>query len=258
MKNNDYDFFKKLDTEEMSELIEKYDTDVNDKIKASVKEKAFKKAGLEMPENNVKRLRPAKKQIFAIAACLCVVLVSVAVGMTLRNTTVKPSITTEPTAESTTVKKDMTNPLMLAISKGDDSLIDSLLKNSIFLNSDVLNYAVDCINILSYNTVGKLARAVYDTFGTTGLDPLVEKTLLGDSQGAIAELDKKENAFSTYTDRLAFFFSVVFCDSDTVDSFIKKGADINSHDSAGNSVYQLAVKYGNEENKAYAEAHGIR
>lgn len=258
MKDKDFDFFGQLDEAQMSELIEKYDTDINEKIKLSVKEKAFEKADLEQPETNIVKMNSgfsrAAKRFFTAAACICVVLVSVAVGMAIKNNFTEPSVTT---SESTSAKTDMNNPLMLAISKGDDKMVDSLLNNNIFLSSDVLSYAIDCISFLSYSTIGDIARAVYDTFGTTGLDPLVEKTLLGDSRGAIAELSKKDSAVQSYTDKLAFFFSVVFCDSETVDSFIQKGADINSRDAAGNSVHQLAVKYDNEENKAYAEAHGV-
>ncbi|MCM1365029.1 MAG: ankyrin repeat domain-containing protein [Faecalibacterium sp.] len=250
--------FNQLDVSEMSELLKDYDVEIGEKTAQSIKSKAFEKVGLEIPNTDVKTkthigLSKTAKRITAIAACICIIAVSVTVGIMLNNSKPVQSVTT---TERTTAKTDLSNPLMLAISKGDDSLIDSLLKNTIFLNDGVLQYAIDCISVLSYNTVSKIANAVYQTFGTTGLDPLVEKTLLGDSQGAIAELSKKDNAFTSYTDRLAFFFSVVFCNSDTVDCFVQKGADINSRDVSGNTVHQLAVKYGNEENRIYAEEHG--
>ncbi|MCM1365589.1 MAG: hypothetical protein NC215_11460 [Ruminococcus sp.] len=260
MKDKDFDFFGQPDETEMSELIEKYETDISSKTKHEIKSKAFAKAGLEQPEseNMIKMngsLSRNMKRFFAVAACVCVVLTSVAVGMVIRTKPQKPVDVI--TTEVTTNKSGTSNPLMLAISNGDDKMIDSLLSSKLFLSSDVLSYAIDCITVLSYNTIGEIAQAVYDAFGTTGLDPLIEKTLLGDSDGAIAELSKKDGTVHSYTDKLAFFFSVVFCNSETVDSFVKKGADLNSRDAAGNSIYQLAVKYGNDENTAYAKAHGI-
>ena len=121
----------------------------------------------------------------------------------------------------------------------------------------MLNYAVNCTSFLSYTVIKEIAAAVKNVFGSTGLDPLLENTLIGNSEKALEELEKCDKMLMTPNEKLAFFFSVAFCDSDVVEAFCEKGADLSSTDAAGNSVLQIAEKYGNAENEKYARDQGI-
>ena len=50
----------------------------------------------------------------------------------------------------------------------------------------------------------------------------------------------------------AFFFSAAFCSSDTLRIFNEKGMEIGATDENGDTVYEIAKKYGNTENQNYA------
>lgn len=247
-----------LDEEEISILLKDIEPVEKCEYETQIKEKLFEKAHLKEEKYKTKK-NVWFKYILSAAACIAVVAVSVLTVFVFDSNDV--SLKSETTTQAQSGEQN--NPLMLAISNADESLIDNLLqsnifKDSIFLNSDVLSYAIESLSSLSYTTVNSIAQCVYDKFGTTSLDPLLEKTLLGDSDAAIAELEKRDNVLSNYTDQIAFFFASIFCDSDVLDMFTQKGADINAKDAAGNSIYELATKYGNEENAEYAKMHGAK
>ena len=149
------------------------------------------------------------------------------------------------------------NPLMAAISTGDDDIIQKLLSVPGVITKESLDFALNLSGGLSYNTLNQLALKVRDTLGSTGLDALVESALLGDSQKVITELDTRSEITMTPFEKLAFFFSVAFCDSETVKKFVDMGYDINTTDASGNSIYAIAEKYGNEDTKSYALSMGI-
>lgn len=245
-----------LDEEEISLLLKDIEPFEKCKCEKQIKESFFEKANIQEKakkgKNTVKN-----KYIFSAAACFAIVLSVLIAFVFVSNDSKIETLTTQKFQSN-----EQNNPLMLAISNADESLIDSLLqssifKDSVFLNSDVLNYAIESLSSLSYTTVSSIAQCVYDKFGTTNLDPLLEKTLLGDNEGAIEELEKKDDVLSSYTDKISFFFASIFCDSDVLDMFTEKGADINAKDAAGNSIYELATKYGNKENAEYAKQHGV-
>lgn len=235
--------FAQLDPQEMGELLEKYDVAANEKEVERIKEKAFEKAGLSRPKAKVLTLR----RLVALAAGLCIVVAAAILGIALTES--KPQTIQTTAAVQTTVGN--ANPLLTAISKGDDSVIGSLLQSGAFLNRDTLSYALDFTSLLSYNSISDIARAVKEKYGTTGLDPLVENALLGNSELVIAELEKK-STLSGLSDRLAYFFSAAFCSSDVLRLFNQKGMDIDETDAAGDTVYEIAKKYGNEDNQSYA------
>lgn len=243
------ELFGSLSPQELGELLENVETAAPESELRKLRSLSFKKAGLK---------EPGKGKVFyfkalALAACFCAVLLCAVVGV---RTLEKPEavVQTEP---AQTLSSGETNPLMLAISKGDENLIEKLLGSKVFVSSDVLNYAVNCTSFLSYTVIKEIAAAVKNVFGSTGLDPLLENTLIGNSEKALEELEKRDKMLMTPSEKLAFFFSVAFCDSDVVEAFCEKGADLSSTDAAGNSVLQIAEKYGNAENEKYARDQGI-
>lgn len=243
--------FAELNAEDMSRLIEKYDCETDPKQLAAIKEKTFKKVGLEKKK---KFSSSTFRRIAAAAACICMVILAAVMALTLSKD--KPPTTSSPTSLQTTLQGTQSNPLITAISKGDDRLIGSLLENSVFVSEDVLNYAMKFMNLLSYRSIRDIAKAVQEKFGSTGLDPLVENAVLGNSDEVVSLLSKRES-LGTLNDRIAYFFSAAFCSSDTLRLFHEKGMDVGTTDENGDTVYEIAEKYGNEENKNYARNMGV-
>lgn len=236
--------FAELTVEDMSELIEKYDCPVDAKTLSAIKESAFKKAGLVTSKKRISLSRTA-----VTAACACLVLLAAAVTLTLLQN--KPSVTPSPASDSSTAPASSINPLITAISKGDDRLIRSLLESSVPVSEDVLSYAMKYRNLLSFRSIVDIAKAVKENFGTTGLDPLVENAVFGNSDAVISLLNQKESVGSL-NDRIAYFFSAAFCSSDVLRLFNEKGMDIQTTDENGDTVYDIAKQYGNTENQNYA------
>lgn len=238
-----------FDESQMSELLNdieaETDIDLSERIKAQVIPAIDKES-----EKKIRFFTP--RRIFMLAASfVAVVCTAIAINMYYKPAEVELT-TTETTRASTsdyTVKAE--NPLMLAISSGNDSLIDILINNTLFLTNEVLNFAIECADSISYESIQKIASATLETLGETGLDGLLESTLLGDSKRALEELKKRENMLMTPMERLSFFFSVAFCDSEVVKEFINRGYDSGITNERGETLFQIAREYGNEENAEY-------
>ncbi len=246
------DFLSALTLEDTEELVDKVDVAIDFEDEKKISELAFKKAGIKKPSKK----RTAVLRFLAASACLCVVSVGAFFGVkTFSKPTPEPT-TTAPTSNSLSLAGE--KALMLAISNGDEGLIEKLLKSGVLVSREILDYAVNCTSFLSYGVISDIAKSVEDVFGTTGLDPLLESTLIGNSKKALEELQKRDGMLMTPTEKLAFFFSVAFCNSDVVEAFKEKGADISATDAAGNNILQIAEKYGNEQNIEYAKEQGIK
>lgn len=193
--------------------------------------------------------------IFTAAALFCVVVTTI-VLFAINNST-KPQTVTQQPITVTEAVKPAENPLMVAISTGDDDLISSLLSLPSLISQETLEFALNFANLLSYDTIYEIAVSVKETLGSTGLDSLVESSIFGDSESALKELKRRDSLTMTPFEKLAFFFAVAFCDSEVVDEFVKRGYDVNITDLQGNSIYAIAEKYGNEENMRYAVSKGI-
>lgn len=239
-----------LSAEDTEELIDGIDVSIDSEDEKKIAALAFKKAGLKKPLKK----RTVAFRLIAAAACLCIVSVGAFFGV---KTFSKPEPESTTVPITTSLSSAGEKALMLAISNGDEGLIEKLLKSGVLVSREILDYAVECTSFLSYNVISDIAQAVEDVFGTTGLDPLLESTLIGNSKKALEELQKRDGILMTPSEKLAFFFSVAFCDSDVVDAFKEKGADLSATDAAGNNILQIAEKYGNEQNVEYAKEQGI-
>ncbi len=236
-----------FDESQMSGLLENVEVEIDEDLSSKIKAQVIPTLFEEEKEKKIRLFTP--RRIFMAAASLVAVIsAAVALVMYYEPSEVAPVTTQAPTV-STTANADPTlNPLMLAISKGDESLIDMLVSNTVLVTKDVLQFALDCADAISYESIQKIASATVETLGSTGLDALLESTLLGDSKRALEELEKRENMLMTPLEKLSFFFSVAFCDSEVVRGFLNKGysADITRED--GKTVYEIAEEYGNGEN----------
>lgn len=239
--------FSSLSPEDLGVLLENEEAKIDAKDSRKIRSLAFEKAGIKPLHKKTAVL----VRILAVAACLCIVSCAAVFGV---------KTFSKPQAESTSTSAASSpgeKALMLAISNGDEGLIEKLLKSGVFVSRDILSYAVECTSFLSYNVISELARATKDVFGSTGLDPLLESTLVGNSKRALEELKKRDGILMTPSEKLAFFFSAAFCSSDVVEAFKEKGADISATDAAGNNILQIAEKYGNTGNVKYAHEQGL-
>lgn len=260
------DVFSSLSPQELGLLLENQEAEIEKADEEKIRTLAFQKAGLDSTNKSEKSSAKKRTQksankrraVFfravAAAACLCVVSAAAFFGV---KTFSKPQTESTGVSIATSSSTAGEKALMLAISSGDEGLIEKLLKSGVLVSRDILGYAVECTSFLSYRVIGELAQAVEEVFGSTGLDPLLESTLIGNSERALQELKKREGILMTPSEKLAFFFSVAFCNSDVVEAFTEKGADINATDAAGNNILQIAEKCGNKETAEYARVHGI-
>ncbi len=239
--------FNELDERELSELLA--DTEVQEDMLLSerIKRKALPEIEKEdrPPEVRTSKV-PRIFKILPIAAALVIFIAGAALAV---NELVSPQKQPETTTEATTTRSPsiFDNPLMLAISSGNEGLIEKLLTNSVLLSKEVLSFAIECADMISYTSIQHIAKEVEKAFGSTGLDALLESTLLGDSKRALEELKSRENMLMTPMEELAFFFSAAFCDNEVINEFLEKGFDISLKDGSGKSIYEIAEKYGNEE-----------
>ncbi len=246
--------FDELDAQQISELLEDIDEEQDMLLSQRIKNKALAQLTKEDTAPQVRE--KSVPRIFKIIPMAAALVIFIAGAVVAVNDIVSPDKQPETTTQVTTTAQKpgiFDNPLMLAISTGNESLIESLLKNSVLLTEEVLEYAVDFAGIISYTSLQEIAKAVEENIGSTGLDALLESTLLGNSEKALEELKKRENMLMTPVEKLSFFFSAAFCDSEVISEFLEKGFDISLKDASGKSIFEIAEKYGNEKNIKNAE-----
>lgn len=116
-----------------------------------------------------------------------------------------PPTTTQPTTQA-----EPFNPLMSAITAGNEKLIEELIANSLLLTQDVLKLAVEYADRISYDSIRRIAEEVKNKYGSTGLDPLLEGAIFGDFQEVEDKLKNKDESEMTPAEKLAYFFITVF------------------------------------------------
>lgn len=239
--------FSCLDEKEVDELLRNIRSEENPDLASSIKSRL----GIKESKKSALIHFPAKKILPVAAAFILAVALGVTLGLT------RQQVQTQTTAPTTTQSAPEENPLMTAISAGDDDVIATLLSLPGLISEETLDFALNFSNLLSYDTISKIAVSVREKLGTTGLDGLLEGALFGDSQKVLEELKKRDKMLMTPFEKLAFFFTVAFCDSEAVDEFVNCGYDVNEKDAAGNSIYAIAEKYGNTDTMQYAISKGI-
>lgn len=239
--------FSCLDEKEAELLLKDIDEPSDKELALSIKHRIGITEAPKIKAFPVKTLLPFAAAFIAILTFAVTFVIKNDI-ITVKQPTTLPVTTEQPPED---------NPLMAAISTGNDDIIQKLLSVPGVITKETLDFALNFSNLLSYNTIHEIAVSVRDSLGATGLDSLVEAALMGDSQKVITELDTRTEMTMTPFEKLAFFFSVAFCDSETVEKFVNRGYDIHMKDSAGNSIYAIAKKYGNEDTMKYAISMGI-
>lgn len=232
--------FSQLEVDQLSDLVS--DTDITADEELSKRIKA--KAGIK-PKAKIIRLDFYK--LIAAAACLIAVFCAgFFLSEKLPAATEQPPETTSPlTVDAAPQNYELS--LVRAIVSGNDGLIMTLIENAAALSSEIMSIAVEYSEYLSYESLQSIGLAVYEKLGSTGLDSLLECTLLGNSQRALEELKKRENLLMTPTEKLSFFFSVAFCDSEVVEYFLTHGYGTDLTDEKGADVFEIARENSNSE-----------
>ena len=114
-----------------------------------------------------------------------------------------------PTTQATT-QADTFNPLFSAITAGNEKLIEQLIANSLLLSQDVLKFAIESADKISYDSIRKIAEEVKNKYGSTGLDPILEGAIFGDFKSVEEKLKGKDESEMTPAEKLALFFITTF------------------------------------------------
>ena len=237
-----------LDEKEVDLILKDIDVPSDRELSERIKERAG------VSHKTSVRAFPVMKLLPFAAVFVLVFAVTVAVGLKGNLLPLRQ----EPTTLTTTTEQPPEdNPLMVAISSGNDDIIQKLLCVPGVITEETLDFALNLSNLISYDTLQSIALCVRDSLGSTGLDILVESALMGDSSKVITELSSREELSMNAFEKLAFFFCVAFCDHEAVESFVERGYDINTKDASGASIYAVAEKYGNEDTMQYAISMGI-
>jgi hypothetical protein len=140
-----------------------------------------------------------------MVSLVAVIVIAVIVFDKLSVPKYEPPTTTAPTTQAGSF-----NPLFSAITEGNEKLIESLIANSLLLSQDVLKFAVEYADRISYDSIRRMAEEVKKIYGSTGLDPLLEKAIFGDFTSVAEKLKNKDESEMTPAEKLALFFITNF------------------------------------------------
>ena len=143
----------------------------------------------------------AMKTLVAMVSLVLVIVVAVIIFDKFSVPKYEPPTTTAPTTQA-----DPFNPLLSAITAGNEKLIEQLITNSLLLSQDVLKFAIEYADRISYDSIRSMAEEVKKIYGSTGLDPLLEKAVFGDFQSVEEKLKNKDESEMTPAEKLALFF----------------------------------------------------
>ena len=221
------------DTEETSQPEDIYDTEEEDDTDS---ESTFEVVREPKSIPRIFKIIPMAVALVAVIAGVILAVNELAVPKYEKTTTTAPA-----------TLQNSGDPILSAIISGHEKLIESLITNSLLLSQDIATFAIENAGKLSYETIRHITEAVNEKFGTTGLDSLLESAILGDSQKVMDELEDKDKMEMTPSERLAFFFSAAFGNSQVIEEFIEKGFDASLKDSSGKTIFDIAGIYGNDE-----------
>lgn len=243
-----------FDESQLTELLKNTDVEPDENLNERIKARVIPELTGE-PSDKIRKL-PLRKIIAAAAVVVALVSSAVAVAMYYEPVDKNlPILTTTESTVSTTDKAEVLNPLMLAIREGDESLVEVLLKNAVYFTKGTLSYALNYADVISYKSIREIAEKTVKTFGETGLDGLLESAILGDSEKALKELKERENMLMTPMEKLAFFFSVAYCDSEVVKAFLDGGYNPEMTNAKGENALDIAEKYGNNATAEFLKAN---
>ena len=144
------------------------------------------------------------KTLMAMVGLVAVIVIGVIVFDRLSTPQYEPTTTT--TTEPTTQAEPF-NPLLSAIKAGNEKLIEELITNSLLITEEVLKFAIESADKISYDSIRRIAEEVKSKYGSTGLDPILEGAIFGDFESIEEKLKNKDKSEMTSAEKLAVFFA---------------------------------------------------
>lgn len=155
----------------------------------------------EIIEKKSRRFGKAVKFLFVMVSLVAVIAVAV---IAVDKFSVPEDVTT---TTQTTTKKEPFNPLLSAIIAGNEKLIEELISNSLLLTDEVLRFAVESADKISYDNIRRIAEEVKEKYGSTSLDPILDSAIFGDFKSVRDKLKNKDESELTAAEKLAKFFA---------------------------------------------------
>lgn len=184
-----------VDCEDAEELVEDLAEEVRETGRVIIKEKTS---------------RFGRVLKTAVSMVVLVAVITVGVIAFDRLSATKQEQTTTTTTIQPTTQEEPYNPLLSAIISGNESLIESLIGNSLLLTQDVLQFAIESADKISYDSIRRIAEEVRNKYGSTGLDPILEGAIFGDPQEIFDKLKDKDEEDMTPAEKLARHFVEAF------------------------------------------------
>ena len=196
--------FKELDFEYASEetsddITEDYDEEASEEYFEEDEEEPQR----DIPEKNHSVVGSVLKRLLLVVTFVVIVLG----GVAAYNEFYLPETTTTTTTTQPTTEAQPYNPLLSAIIAGNEKLITDLISNSLLLTQDILTFAIESADKISYDSIRKIAEEVKKKYGETGLEPILEDAILGDIQSVLDRLRNKSESEMTPAEKLAYFFA---------------------------------------------------
>ena len=187
-------------TEEVEEAIEDFAEESD--------EEAESEEITEPPKKKRRRFGRVLKTLVVIVSIVSVIAAAVVAYEKLSVPKYVPP-TTQTTIQPTTQAGSF-NPLFSAITAGNQKLIEELITNSLLLTDDILRFALENADKISYDSIRRIAEEVRNKYGSTGLEPILEGAIFGDFQTVKDELKNKDESEMTPAEKLAKFFVTTF------------------------------------------------
>lgn len=190
---------KVLEKEAVSEETEALPTDKAEEVRET---------GRVIISEKTSRFGRVLKTAVSMIVLVAVITVGV-IAFDRLGATKKEQAATTTTTQPTT-QEEPYNPLLSAIISGNESLIESLIGNSLLLTQDVLQFAIESADKISYDSIRRIAEEVRNKYGSTGLDPILEGAIFGDPQDIFDKLKDKDEDDMTPAEKLARHFVEAF------------------------------------------------
>ena len=194
-----------------SETYEEYESEAQEytekdieEIPEDIIEDTEKGSIVETKKTKAKGFGRVLKTFVAMVSLVLVIVVAVIAYDRLSVPKYEP-----PTTQSTT-QANFSNPLFSAITAGNEKLIEQLIANSLLISQDVLKFAIESADKISYDSIRKIAEEVKSKYGSTGLDPILDGAIFGDFKSVEEKLRGKDESEMTPAEKLALFFITTF------------------------------------------------
>ena len=161
----------------------------------------------ELIAEKVKKKNSGLGRAFKILAAMVTLVTVIAVAVIALDKFSSTEDAVATTEATTTTKAEPFNPLLSAITSGNEKLIEELIANSLLITDEVLRFAIESADKISYDSIRRIAEEVRNKYGSTGLDPILDSAIFGDFSSVEEKIRNKDESEMTPAEKLAKFFA---------------------------------------------------